>query len=51
MHIALIMLEKTEMHAAKSLWMERSSFESRIAIEKLKYINHQVLMKFLQNWT
>jgi hypothetical protein len=40
---------QTEIHTAEPLAPELSSSEVEIAIEKLKVINHRVLIKFRQN--
>jgi len=40
---------QTEIHAAEPRVTETSAFEVDLAIEKLKFTNHQVLIKSLQN--
>jgi hypothetical protein len=39
----------TEIHTAEPLVPEPSAWEVELAIEKLKSLNHQVLIKYLQN--
>jgi hypothetical protein len=42
-------IRQTEIHTAEPLVIEPSSLEVDIDIEKLKGVNHQVLIKFQQN--
>jgi hypothetical protein len=42
-------VRKTEIHAAEPLVPDPCSFEVEIAIENLKDVNHQILIKFRKN--
>jgi len=42
-------VRQTEIYTTEPLVPEHSAFEVEMAIEKLKYINHKVLIKSLQN--
>jgi hypothetical protein len=42
-------VRQAEMHTAEPLVPEQSAFQVELAIEKLKYTNHQASFKYQQN--
>jgi hypothetical protein len=44
-------VRQTEMHTAEPFVPESSSFVVEITIQKLRNVNHQVLIKFRQSWS
>ncbi len=43
-------VRQTEIHTAEPLVPELNGFEVQMAIESYKYVDHQILIKFQQNW-